>query len=240
MALSSRVWGVGRVFLLAGALLATFLLFAAAGVRVALRAREVTVPDLSGQAIAVASRTLGPLGLRLRVQSGQRLHLTIPAGSVIAQDPPAGVTSRRQRSVKVWISAGARPSQIPALVGQSERSAQLRVQDDRLELLGVAEIRSGRYPSGAVIAQEPPPATRSTAVSLLVNRGERAATYVMPDLIGTEGAAAADLLRVQGFRVSVVGDHPYPNVPPGIVLRQYPQAGFQISPGEPISLEVSR
>ncbi len=240
MALSSRVWGVGRVFLLAGALMATYLLFAAAGMRVALRAREVTVPDLSGQAIAVSSETLGPLGLRLRVQSWQRLHLTIPAGNVVAQDPPAGVTSRRQRSVKVWISAGARPSRIPALVGQSERSAQLRVQDDRLELLGVAEIRSGRYPSGAVIAQEPPPATSSTAVSLLVNRGERAATYVMPDLIGTEGAAAADRLRVQGFRVSVVGDHPYPNVPPGIVLRQYPQAGFQISPGEPISLEVSR
>ena len=240
MALSSRVWGVGRVFLLAGALMATYLLFAAAGMRVALRAREVTVPDLSGQTITAASETLGPVGLRLRVESGQRLHLTIPAGSVIAQDPPAGVTSRRQRSVKVWISAGARPSRIPALVGQSERSAQLRVQDDRLELLGVAEVRSGRYPSGAVIAQEPPPATRSTAVSLLVNRGERTATYVMPDLIGTEGAAAADLLRVQGFRVSAVGDHPYPNVPPGIVLRQYPQAGFQISPGEPISLEVSR
>ena len=240
MALSSRVWGVGRAFLLAAALMATYLLFAAAGMRVALRAREVTVPDLSGQTIAVASETLGPVGLRLRVQSGQRLHLTIPAGSVIAQDPPAGVTSRRQRSVKVWISAGARPNRIPALVGQSERSAQLRVQDDRLQLLGVAEIRSGRYPSGAVIAQEPPPATRSTVVSLLVNRGERAATYVMPDLIGTEGAAAADLLRAQGFRVSVVGDHPYPNVPPGIVLRQYPQAGFQISPGEPISLEVSR
>ena len=62
----------------------------------------------------------------------------------------------------------------------------------------------------------------------------------MPDLIGTEGAATADLLRVQGFRVSVVGDHPYPNLPAGIVLRQYPQAGFQISPGEPISLEISR
>ena len=152
MALSSRVWGVGRAFLLAAALMATYLLFAAAGMRVALRAREVTVPDLSGQTIAVASETLGPVGLRLRVQSGQRLHLTIPAGSVIAQDPPAGVTSRRQRSVKVWISAGARPNRIPALVGQSERSAQLRVQDDRLELLGVAEIRSGRYPSGAVIA----------------------------------------------------------------------------------------
>ena len=32
----------------------------------------------------------------------------------------------------------------------------------------------------------------------------------------------------------------YPGVAPGIVIRQSPQAGFQITPGEPISLEVSR
>ena len=40
-----------------------------------------------------------------------------------------------------------------------------------------------------------------------------------------------DLLRNRGFRASVVGDHPYPGVPAGIVLRQNPQAGFQIAPG---------
>jgi beta-lactam-binding protein with PASTA domain len=62
----------------------------------------------------------------------------------------------------------------------------------------------------------------------------------MPDLIGVNGDRAADLLRNHGFRASVVGDHPYPGVSPGIVLRQNPQAGFQIAPGEPISLEVSR
>ena len=67
-------------------------------------------------------------------------------------------------------------------------------------------------------------------MSLLVNRGERGATYVMPDLIGVNGDRAADLLRSRGFRVSVVGDHPYPGVPAGIVLRQSPQGGFQIAP----------
>jgi len=54
------------------------------------------------------------------------------------------------------------------------------------------------------------------------------------------GLAVAALLRARGFRVAVVGDHPYPGVPAGVVLRQNPQAGFQIAPGEPISLEVSR
>jgi beta-lactam-binding protein with PASTA domain len=62
----------------------------------------------------------------------------------------------------------------------------------------------------------------------------------MPDLIGVNGDRAADVLRAGGFRIAVVGDHPYPGVPAGIVLRQSPQAGFEISRGETISLEVSR
>ena len=57
---------------------------------------------------------------------------------------------------------------------------------------------------------------------------------------GIGGDRASDLLRTRGFRVAVVGDHPYPGIPGGIVLRQNPQAGFQISPGETISLEISR
>jgi beta-lactam-binding protein with PASTA domain len=36
------------------------------------------------------------------------------------------------------------------------------------------------------------------------------------------------------------GSNPYPGVAAGVVIRQGPQAGFQIGPGEPISLEVSR
>ena len=44
----------------------------------------------------------------------------------------------------------------------------------------------------------------------------------------------------RGFRVAVVGSNPYPGVAAGVVIRQSPQAGFQIGPGEPVSLEVSR
>jgi serine/threonine-protein kinase len=129
---------------------------------------------------------------------------------------------------------------VPPLIGESERTAQLRMQQDGLELAALSEVRSAEYPSDAVIAQTPPAKSRAPRVALLVNRGERGATYVMPDLIGVNGDRSADLLRVRGFRVAVVGDHPYPGVPSGIILRQNPQAGFQIAPGEPISLEVSR
>ena len=240
MPFKTRVWSAGKLLLLGGALFFTYAIFAVGAMRYALKTREVEVPDLSRKTVNEASALLGAAGLNLRVEEGRRVDARIPAGQVLVQDPPAGSRTRRERSIKVWISGGARSTVIPALIGESERTAQIRLQQEGLELIASSEIRSVDYPAGAVVAQSPPPKTNATQIALLVNRGESGATFVMPDLIGVNGDRAADVLRVRGFRVAVVGDHPYPGVPAGIVLRQSPQAGFQISPGEPISLEVSR
>jgi beta-lactam-binding protein with PASTA domain len=40
--------------------------------------------------------------------------------------------------------------------------------------------------------------------------------------------------------VTIVGEVPYPGLPSGTVVRQSPQAGFQMALGDPITLEVSR
>jgi beta-lactam-binding protein with PASTA domain len=240
MALKTRVWGAGKLLLLGGALLLTYILFFAASMRFALKTREVEVPQLAGKTVNEARTLLGESGLNLRVEEGRRVDAKVPPGQVLTQEPQAGLRMRRERSVKVWISSGPRPTIVPALIGESERTAQLRLQQEGLELAVVSEIRAADYPIGTVVAQTPPPKTNAAQLSLLVNRGEGGATYLMPDLIGVNGERAADVLRSRGFRVAVVGDQPYPGVPAGVVLRQQPQAGFQISPGEPISLEVSR
>jgi beta-lactam-binding protein with PASTA domain len=240
MALTGRVWGAGKLLLLGGALFLTYVLFTAAAMRVALKSREVVVPSLSGKTVNDATAVLFQSGLNLRVEEARRPDPKVPAGQILSQDPEAGARTRRERSVKVWVSAGPRSTIVPTLMGDSDRAAQLRLQQEGLELAGISEIRSGEYPPDAVIAQNPEPKSSAPKVAVLVNRAERGATYVMPDLIGVNGDRAADLLRARAFRVAVVGDHPYPGVPAGIVLRQNPQAGFQIAPGEPISLEVSR
>jgi beta-lactam-binding protein with PASTA domain len=240
MAFKTRVWGAGKLLLLGGALLLTYVLFAAASMRLALKTREVEVPSLAGRTVNDARTLVAERGLNLRVEEALRIDPKVPAGQVLAQEPQAGVRTRRERSIKVWVSAGQRASVVPALIGESERTAQLRLQQEGLELVAASEVRSADYASGAVVAQTPPPKTAALQVALLINRGERGLTFVMPDLIGVNGDRAADLLRARGFRVAVVGDHPYPGVPAGIVLRQNPQAGFQISPGETISLEISR
>jgi beta-lactam-binding protein with PASTA domain len=240
MPISPRVWSAGKWLALGACLLATYLLFAVTSMRVALRVREVQVPDLRNHTVTEAATTRADQGLVLKVDDAQRLDPKIDAGRIAVQDPAPGVTTRRQRSIRVWLSSGPRVTVIPRLTGESERTAQMRLQEDGLAIVSLAEVRSNDYPASTVIAQEPQPASRGTEVSLLVNRGEQSGTYVMPDLIGVSGNRALDLLRSKGFRVTIVGELPYPGIPPGIVLRQAPSAGFQIAAGDPISLEVSR
>lgn len=240
MLLRTRVWGLGKLLVLLGALVVTFFLCAAAGMRFALRARIVEVPSLVGHGVDDATRMLTDAGLALRVDDNRRSDTRVAEGRIMQQDPPTGAELRQQRTVRVWLSAGVRAATVPTLVGQTERTARMRLQQEGLTVKSVTEVRLPDYPSDAIVAQAPPPSSRSDTVSLLVNRGEQAATFVMPDLIGVDGTRAAAALRTRGFRVSIVGQQPYQGIPPGTVVRQQPPSGFQVGPADPISLEVSR
>jgi serine/threonine-protein kinase len=240
MAISARVWTAVKALLLAGALAITFVVFAVLAARVAVRARDVSVPNLVGRSLAQATAAAAALELHLNVEETRRPDSKVPDGHVLGQEPPAGLPTRRQRSLRVWLSSGPRIARAPALVGESLRAAEIRIVQDGLQTAPVAEIRSALYPPDVVVAQDPSPGAETTEVRLLVNRGEDRASYVMPDLIGVSGERAADLLRSQGFRVSVTAQASTSGLPPGIITRQSPAGGYQVHPGDAISIEVSR
>ena len=238
--LRSRVWSLGKFFVLMGALGLTFLVFFSVSMRVALWARDVQVPSLVGRTVNEATAALADRDLALRVEENKRPDDKIEVGKVMQQEPEAGITSRRQRTVRVWISSGPRRTIVPPLVGQNERAAQSSLQQQGVVVSSVSEFRSSDYPADVIVAQDPAATSRAPEVSILLNRGELSATYVMPDVIGVDGERAADALRQQGFRVSIVGAQPYPGVPPGTVVRQQPAGGFRVGGSDAISLEVSR
>ena len=235
-----RVWSAGRLLVLVGALGATYGVFFLAAMRIASNAREVKVPNVQGQSVAAATVLLANAGLALKVDPIRKADPKVPADHVLAQDPAAGTVLRRQRAVRIRVSDGQKDPVIPSVIGQLERAAEITLLQANVQIAERAEIRSGAYESGSVVAQTPPPKSRSATVSLLINRGNTGATYVMPDLIGTLSVRAEAVLRRLEFRISTVADVPYPGLPPGIVVRQTPQAGFQVAKGELISLEVSR
>ena len=240
MRLGTRVWGVGKIFLLVGLLGATFLIFFGISMRVALRAREVEVPVLTGLTVNEATESLATLGLGLRVDDNRRADPKVPLGRVMQQDPGAGDRARRQRTIRVWVSSGPRVTTIPALIGQTDRTARIRLDQDGIQIGTLSEIRSPDYPTDTVVAQNPPPAARAPEVSMLVNRGEQATTFVMPDVIGMDGDRAAEALRSSGFRVTIVGTQAASGIPPGTIVSQQPRGGYKVGQADPISLEVSR
>ena len=132
MELRTRVWGAGKFVLLAGGLAVTYVLFAAASMRVAVRSREVQVPDLTNRTSNEATALAASLGLGMKVDESRRPDPRIAVGRVLAQEPAAGSIARRQRSVKIWLSAGQRSAKMPLLTGETERTAQLRLAQDRL------------------------------------------------------------------------------------------------------------
>ena len=212
MALTTRVWSAGKLLLLGGALVLTYVVFAAASMRVAIRTREVIVPELAGKPVNQATAALAEAGLTLKVEeAGGR-----PEGAG-RPDPDAG-------------SAGRRPHAAPAQrqgLGQRRAAVEHRAGvRRRIGAHGAAPDVSrtawswrgsrdpvGRLPAGLVVAQTPPPEQVRARFRCWSTGASAAATYVMPDLIGVNGDRAADLLRTRGFRASVVGDHPYPGVP---------------------------
>jgi serine/threonine-protein kinase len=208
MRLGTSVWTLGKFFVIVGALGATFLLFFVVSLRVALWARQVQVPELVGGTASEATVTLAPLGLGLRVDENERPDDRIAEGRIVMQDPPAGAASRRQRTIRVWLSSGPRTTVLPALVGQSERAARVRLRQDDITVASTSEFRSADYAAGTVVSQRPDASVPAGEVSLLVNRGEQTSTYLMPDVIGVDGERAADALRRLGFRVSIVGTQP--------------------------------
>lgn len=240
MPLGTRVWSLGKLLLLAGMLVATFLIFFGLSMRAALETREVKVPELVGRSLDDATQRLTQLGLPLRVDDNRRADPKVPSGRIMQQDPAPGLPARRGRTVRVWVSSGPRAATVPLLVGQTERTAQIRLEQDGLEVGTMSEFRSPDYAADVIVSQDPPPASQSPKVAVLVNRGEEAATFVMPDVIGMEGERAAQALRARGFRVAIVGSQPYPGAPAGTIVRQQPAGGFQVAPSDTISIEVSR
>jgi serine/threonine-protein kinase len=238
---SSLLRLIGQNALLAAALLATLAASALVTMRVVLASRDVAVPLLAGHALAEASSLAAQRGLSLRIE-GRKHDPSVPAEHVVTQEPPPGSTLKAHRAVRVWLSLGPRRATVPPVEGGSVRTGRIALEQAGVPVDRVVEI-DDPAPEGTVLVQRPPPGEAdlsSGGASLLVSRGSAGASYVMPDLIGREAGAVLPMLRGAGLKVSDVRYRTYPGVPPGIVLRQTPAAGYPVSPRGAVLLEVSK
>lgn len=222
-----------------------FAAIAAVSFQVALRwhrrTTTVAVPDLKSLGRAAAERAASAAGLGFEV-SGERYDPSVPAGSVLQQGPPPGALVRRHRKVRVVLSLGQQVFAVPDVTGRPAREAEARIRQEGLESGEEARVPSWAAPEGMVLAQWPPagsPAVAGSRVHRLVSEGPEPQRWIMPDLTGRTLSAAARWIETSGFRRGAVRRVASGAAAPGVVVGQWPLAGYPVRPRAAIELTVA-
>lgn len=85
----------------------------------------VAIPDTRGRSAADATAALKAQGFLVR--STEDFSLTVPAGTVVSQDPPTG-TARRGATIGIVVSKGPEMVSVPDVFRQSEAQAVATLQ----------------------------------------------------------------------------------------------------------------
>ena len=198
---------------------------------------ETRTPDLRDLTLEQAETTLVPLGLTLS-RAGERFDRNVPSGFILTQDPRPGTPVRSNKQIRVVVSLGEEFSSIPALEGESLRSAEQLLMSAGLQMGHVSHAPSEDMGEGLVMATDPPAQSvlsRDAKVNLLVSSGSYPTAFVMPDLVGREIGRSRDRMQRSGFSV---------RVPPGTgvigaIVYQHPAAGARLAPRDTIVLRAA-
>src|SRR5438128_7073242 len=144
-----------RFVLLFLILVSVAMVSALTAMRFAIHGREVAVPKLIGLTRAAAEQQANANGLILEVEN----HFYSPEvaeGKVLSQSPTPGSLVRRGWKVRVAESLGPQKAQVPDLVGQSLRAAEINVRQRGLEVGSVAVANLPSAAQDEIVAQSPP------------------------------------------------------------------------------------
>jgi len=186
------------------------LISALTAMRYAIHGREVTVPKLIGLTPAEAQRITSEN--LLSMARDQRFYSSdIPEGRIVSQLPLAGARVRAGFRVRVAESLGPQKVEIPNLLGQSVRSAELNLRERGLEPGSIAHLATANAAADEVIAQSPTPDAQQVstpAVNLLTSEPAATEAFVMPDFVGSKLAEASAAIRAAGLVVGIISTAP--------------------------------
>lgn len=226
-----------------GAVVALFLVAAYFAFSLFVRSGATRVPGVVGMSVDDATRALAEKDLKLVASDGNEIYSEqVPADHVARQDPGAGSLAKRGGSVRVVVSLGPQEVVVPDLSGRTVAVADVDLAGVGLNAAPTVEVYSSQGALGQIVEQFPAAGekvVRSAEVTLFVNRGDPADTYVMPDLVTRSYDAVRAFFKRHGFELGNVKFEPYEGVNAGTVLRQFPLAGHPLKRDEVISLVVA-
>jgi beta-lactam-binding protein with PASTA domain len=202
--------------------------------------QPVAVPNVTGQTQANAQQAILASGLSVgAVEQGS--SATVPAGSVMGQNPAAEAMVPPGTPVDLFVSQGPQPVAVPDVVGRTQSDAEATITGSGFTVGAVTQVWSASVLTGSVAGQDPAAGTvmiPGSQVGLVVSRGPQ--PVAVPNTVGMTQADAQAAVTAVGLTVGAVTQEYSGTVPEDTVLSQNPAAETLLPPGAPVSLVLAK
>lgn len=161
---------------------------------------------------------------------------------VLDQHPKPGSVVKRKRTVRLKISQSEKLVEVPYIVGQSQRSANLILNEIGLKIGAISKAYSSLFPEGVIINQIPDSMQtlpKGYSVRIVVSQGRSPSDILVPSLFGLSKEAAELELQRAGLRIGKIHYKQNENLIPYTVLDQSIAAGTILENSELIEVTVS-
>jgi eukaryotic-like serine/threonine-protein kinase len=209
---------------------------------------QVTIADVRGQSPDAATAVLLEQGIQVAPEVASVHDAEMPAGLVVATDPPAGDIVPRDSSVTLVVSLGPQPTTIPEIGGLPEAEARQLLVDAGLIVseVSIQQIEPDVAAGSALgvveltdTGEQPLPAGTGSfwgsTVTMVLSLGP------LPNVVGLDPETASAAFEALGLSAIVGGDSEFSNdIGEGRVLRVVRTGEGVIRPGETFTLIVSR
>jgi beta-lactam-binding protein with PASTA domain len=240
--MNKKVLLIGKI---AGIVFLYFLVFSLAvyfTVRVLVKGDEITAPDLIGKSLAEAYTIAAKKGIILKKIIGD-FGPAYPPNSVVNQFPVPDSGVKEKSVLKIFVASEVGQTVVPELTSRSQKECDALLKNSKLKKGHVAFISSSDVPLDNVIGQSAPAASRmaaGSAIDLLISKGMESLSFIMPDLIGKPADKVLVFFESEGLKISKIEEIAYFGLKPGIILKQFPSPGFEISAKNLIGIQVSK
>ena len=187
---------------------------------------KISVANVVGKTYDEAYTTL--TNQKLLVDKQLELSDTVPLGTVISTDPPAGQQVGAKTTITVLVSAGKEQVLMPDLRGLTEEEATLALTDAKLELGTITQSDSATVALNLVISSDPA-ANKSIPAGTIVNLVISTGMVTVPNVVNLDQADAISQLSAPqvGYTVQSIVDSCGTGTPGTTVIAQSILPGSQ-------------
>jgi len=211
---------------------------------IALAASGVTkpsydVPDLSGMTLEQAASEVDDEKFEI-VQTRLEFDESVPKGHIKDQSPLARDALKEGGTIRVVVSNGPRPREVPDLANLTAAEATAALAERQLQYAEGPAVYSDTVEKGRVVSWQPTDtAARDSVVTVVLSKGKEPKEIPRESLADRAVDAVTNFLKNLGFNVGreeAFSDE----VEKGQVISTSPAPGTAVQPGDEVKIIVSK